>query len=312
MLEKIAFVFPGQGSQVVGMLGALSAEYAIIEETFAQASQVLGYDLWQRVQEGPAAELNKTEVAQPALVAGAISLWRIYQQHRGLEPILLAGHSLGEYSALVCAQAITYEEAIKLVAKRGQLMQQAVPEGEGAMAAVIGLADEQVSALCEQLAMTEVLTPANFNSPGQVVVAGQKSAVERLAAAAKEEGARMVKILPVSIPSHCPLMEKIADEFAAALAEVSISTPQIPVIHNVDVRSHQEPAAIRQALLKQLHQPVRWTETVQLMLEKGIQGIYECGPGKVLTGLNKRICDPQPARLLALESNLAQCLVETH
>lgn len=288
-MTVFAMVFPGQGSQTVGMLAELAAEHAVVEATFAEASAALGYDLWQRVQQGPAEELNKTWQTQPALLASSVALWRVWQQQGRRAPALLAGHSLGEYSALVCAGSLDFTAAIALVALRGKLMQEAVPAGSGAMSAIIGLDNDAIAAACERATQGQVVSPVNFNSPGQVVIAGHKEAVERAGVFCKEAGAKRALPLPVSVPSHCALMKPAAEKLAQALEAITFVAPQIPVINNVDVRAEQDPAAIRQALVRQLYSPVRWTETVEYLAAQGVEVLLEVGPGKVLTGLTKRI-----------------------
>lgn len=288
-MENIAFVFPGQGSQALGMLAELAESHAIIGQTFAQASEVLGYDLWALVQQGPVETLNETDKTQPALLAASVAIWRAYEASGKAMPAMLAGHSLGEYSALVCAGVIDFKDAIKLVELRGQLMQQAVPAGTGAMFAIIGLDNDAIATACNDAAQGDVVSPVNFNSPGQVVIAGQKEAVERAAAACKAAGAKMAVALPVSVPSHCALMKPAADKLAQALNHVTFHAPKITVINNVDVASPTSVDGIKDALVRQLYCPVRWSETVELMAQKGITQLVECGPGKVLTGLTKRI-----------------------
>ncbi|MCP3127539.1 ACP S-malonyltransferase [Shewanella sp. KJ2020] len=288
-MENIAFVFPGQGSQALGMLAELAESHAIVGQTFAEASEVLGYDLWALVQEGPVETLNETDKTQPALLAASVAIWRAFVVSGKAMPAMLAGHSLGEYSALVCAGVMDFKDAIKLVELRGQLMQQAVPAGTGAMYAIIGLDNEGIANACAESAQGEVVSPVNFNSPGQVVIAGQKDAVERAAAACKAAGAKMAVALPVSVPSHCALMKPAADKLAVALNDVVFYAPKITVINNVDVASPTSVDEIKDALVRQLYCPVRWSETVELMAEKGITQLVECGPGKVLTGLTKRI-----------------------
>lgn len=286
---SLAFVFPGQGSQSIGMLADLAAANPIVKQTFAEASQALAYDLWNIVQNGPETELNATAITQPAMLSAGVAVWRLWQEQGGALPSVLAGHSLGEYSALVCAGAIEFGDAIALVAERGRLMQEAVPAGSGAMAAILGLDDAQVIAVCNEAAQGEVVSAVNFNSPGQVVVAGQSSAVNRAVELAKGAGAKRALLLPVSVPSHCALMKPAADKLALKLKEITISAPIIPVINNVDVAQVSDADAIRDALVRQLYSPVRWVETVQKMAEMGVQKLAECGPGKVLVGLNKRI-----------------------
>jgi len=290
-MTKIAVVFPGQGSQSLGMLADLAATYSVVEETFSQASSVLGYDLWQLVQQGPAEELNKTWQTQPALLAASVAIWRVWQQQNGAKPALMAGHSLGEYSALVCAGVLDFQQAISLVELRGKLMQEAVPEGTGAMYAIIGLDNDAIVKACEESALGQVVSPVNFNSPGQVVIAGNKEAVERAGAACKAAGAKRALPLPVSVPSHCALMKPAADKMAIALEDVTFSAPQFPVVNNVDVQVETSPEAIRSALVRQLYSPVRWTESVEYMAAQGVEHLLEVGPGKVLTGLTKRIVD---------------------
>lgn len=288
-MKKIAFVFPGQGSQSVGMLADLGDAFAEVKDTFEQASSVLGYDLWQLVQQGPADELNQTHITQPAMLVAGIASWRVWQARGGATPSLMAGHSLGEYTALVAAGSISLADATSLVADRGRLMQDAVPTGVGAMAAILGLDDEKVIAVCAQAAQGEVVSAVNFNSPGQVVVAGNTAAVERAVNLAKEAGAKRALLLPVSVPSHCSLMSPAAERLAERLAGIAIESPTIPVLNNVDVQAEMDPDAIRDALRRQLFSPVRWVETIEAMATQGVQQIVECGPGKVLVGLNKRI-----------------------
>lgn len=284
-----AIVFPGQGSQAIGMLKELAAQFSEVTSTFQEASTVLGYDLWDVTQNGPEDRLNSTDVTQPAMLAAGVACWRVWQKSAGTKPSLLAGHSLGEYSALVCAGALAFTDAIRLVASRGKYMQEAVPKGTGAMAAILGLDDAIVKDVCQQSAQSQIVQAVNFNSPGQVVVAGHKEAVERATVLAKEKGAKRAVVLPVSVPSHCLLMKPAADRLAADLQNITISSPNIPVINNVDVATPVEANAIRDALVRQLYQPVRWVEIVQSMAKQGVTQLIECGPGKVLTGLNKRI-----------------------
>ena len=285
----LAMVFPGQGSQSVGMLAALAEACPLVEETFAQASGVLGYDLWERTQKGPADLLNQTSCTQPAMLTAGVATWRCWKNQTDRLPAMMAGHSLGEYTALVCAGAIEFVDAVALVEKRGETMQNAVPEGSGAMAAILGLDDDQVISVCAQAAQGEVVSAVNFNSPGQVVIAGNAAAVERAMDLAKQAGARRALLLPVSVPSHCSLMQPAAQAFANDLAAISIKPPAVRVLHNVDVAMHDQPDAIRQALAAQLFNPVRWVETVHAMHGAGIATILEMGPGKILAGLNKRI-----------------------
>jgi [acyl-carrier-protein] S-malonyltransferase len=287
--NNLAMVFPGQGSQSVGMLAELAAAYPGVGATFAEASEALGYDLWQLVRNGPEDVLNQTDRTQPAMLAAGVAVWRVWQQHGGMQPALMAGHSLGEYTALVCAAAIDFTDAIALVAERGRCMQSAVPAGVGAMAAILGLDDDAVAAACAESAADEVVSPVNFNSPGQVVIAGHAGAVARALVAAKAAGAKRAITLPVSVPSHCALMEPAAREFGARLAETAIQKPMIPVIQNVDAAAHDQPDDIRDNLARQLYNPVQWVRTIQAMRAQGVERIIEAGPGKVLAGLCKRI-----------------------
>lgn len=286
---SLAFVFPGQGSQSLGMLKELAEAYPLVADTFAEASDALGYDLWQVVQDGPVEKLNSTDVTQPAMLASGVATWRVWLQKGGATPVVMAGHSLGEYTALVCAGAIDFKDAIKLVAERGRLMQQAVPAGEGGMAAILGLDDDAVRQCCLDAAEGDVLEAVNYNSPGQVVVAGSKAAIDRIVDVAKERGAKRALPLPVSVPSHCALMKPAADKLAAVLKEINVMSPAIPVINNVDVTTASDADDIRDALVRQLYSPVRWVETVQKIATEGTGTLIECGPGKVLVGLNKRI-----------------------
>ena len=287
--STLAVVFPGQGSQAVGMLSDLAGTSPQVADTFAQASEVLGYDLWQLVENGPVEELNQTSRTQPAMLAAGVAVWRAWQARGGAQPAVMAGHSLGEYTALVCAGALQFSDAVALVAERGRCMQSAVPEGVGAMAAILGLDDAAVAGVCETAAQGEVVSPVNYNSPGQVVIAGHVAAVERAIQLAKEAGAKRAVLLPVSVPSHCSLMTSAATEFAARLAQVEISSPRIPVIQNVDALAHTDPASIRENLGRQLYSPVQWVRSVQAMGARGVTRIIEAGPGKVLAGLCKRI-----------------------
>jgi [acyl-carrier-protein] S-malonyltransferase len=284
-----AFVFPGQGSQSVGMLDALAAAEPTVRATFAEASAALGYDLWQLVSAGPEDALNATERTQPALLTAGVAVWRVWRGQGGAEPACVAGHSLGEYSALVAADALDLATAVKLVEFRGRAMQAAVPPGVGAMAAVLGLDDDAVRAACAESVAGEVVAAVNLNSPGQVVIAGNAAAVDRAGAACKARGAKRVVPLPVSVPSHCALMRPAADALERELAAIAIRAPRIPVVHNFDVMAHQDPAAIKRALVAQLHSPVRWVECVAALKARGATRIVECGPGKVLAGLVKRI-----------------------
>lgn len=305
----LAFVFPGQGSQAVGMLAELAAHYPVVQHTFAEASAVLKLDLWQIVRAGAEATLNQTQITQPAMLTAGVATWRIWQARGGALPQIMAGHSLGEYSALVCAGALEFAAAVELVALRGQYMQAAVPAGQGAMAAILGLDDAQVIAACQYAAQGEVVAAVNFNSPGQVVIAGQASAVNRALDACKAAGAKRALPLSVSVPSHCALMKPAAEQLAQRLQSVNLRKPQIPVLNNVDVAQPDAADAIRDALVRQLYNPVRWVETVQRMAGDGVTQLIECGPGKVLVGLNKRIAKDMVTHALvdaaALDNALA-------
>ena len=284
-----AFVFPGQGSQSVGMLKDLAENFSEVLATFQEASDVLGYDLWSVIQQGPAEKLNSTDVTQPAMLASGVATWRVWQAKGGATPVVMAGHSLGEYTALVCSGSLKFSDAVQLVSQRGKFMMEAVPAGTGAMAAILGMDDEAVRQVCADAAQGEVLQAVNYNSPGQVVVAGHKTAVERVTLLAKERGAKRALELPVSVPSHCALMMPAAEKLAAVLSTIEFKAPAIPVINNVNVAMVSGAEDIRMALKAQLYSPVRWVETIEKMAADGVESIYECGPGKVLVGLNKRI-----------------------
>lgn len=286
---SFAVVFPGQGSQSVGMLSGLADAHPIVRQTFEEASDILSLDLWKLSQEGPESGLNATENTQPIMLASGIAVCRVWVSQGGPAPVTLAGHSLGEYSALVAADAIALTDAISLVHERGRLMQAAVAEGEGAMAAILGMADDAVMSLCDQASQGDVLAAVNFNSPGQVVIAGTAPAVDRAISLAKEAGAKRALKLAVSVPSHCALMKPAADALSERMESVEIKPPNIPVIHNVDVEVHQSPDEIKKALSRQLYSPVRWVETVEQLKQAGMTRVFEFGPGKVLTGLGKRI-----------------------
>lgn len=294
-MSQLACIFPGQGSQSLGMLSDLYDAYALVRDTFAQASSVLGYDLWSLVQDGPLERLNSTEFTQPALLTADVALWHLWCSQTKIRPQLMAGHSLGEYSALVAAGAIDFADAVRLVATRGQCMQCAVEPGQGAMAAVLGASNEQVTELCKAVAGTQVLRPANFNSIGQVVVAGHAEAVARAVDAAREFGARMAKVIPVSVPSHCELMRPAAEQFQQALQEVSSwAVPTIPVLHNSRVVEAASVDDLIAMLVVQMTAPVLWVQTIEVMVKRGVNAFVEMGPGQVLKGLNKRICKQLP------------------
>jgi [acyl-carrier-protein] S-malonyltransferase len=286
---KLAFVFPGQGSHSVGMMNALAAEFPVVKQTFAEASRALGYDLWQMVEQGPEEKLNQTEVTQPAMLVAGVATWRAWLESKGPLPQVMAGHSLGEYSALVSAEALDFSDAVKLVADRARFMQEAVPIGQGGIAAILGLDDDAVRRLCEQAAQGEVLDAVNFNSPNQVVIAGAAAAVARAVEQSKAAGAKRAVVLPMSVPAHSRLMRPAAQRMAERIKTVNVRSPRVPVIHNVHLRAESDPEAIRNALVRQIESPVRWVELIQKMAADGVDRMVECGPGKVLTGLNKRI-----------------------
>ncbi|HWJ06816.1 MAG TPA: ACP S-malonyltransferase [Steroidobacteraceae bacterium] len=298
---SLAFVFPGQGSQSVGMLAELGANAPVVRETFAEASDVLGYDLWALCQDGPETELAATERTQPAMLAAGVATWRSWLAQGGPRPVAMAGHSLGEYTALVCSDALDFRTAVDLVRFRGQVMQQAVPLGQGAMAAILGLDDAELDAACREAAQGEVVEPVNFNAPGQTVIAGNAAAVARACEAAKARGAKRAVVLPVSVPSHSSLMVGAAERLAERLASVEVRLPNVPAVYTVDVRTHSSPDGIRQALKEQLYKPVRWADTVRAMIGSGCTTFVECGPGKVLTSLNRRIERKPDTKMLALE-----------
>lgn len=290
MSKKFALVFPGQGSQHLGMVSDLSNHFPFIKEIFAEASTILNYDLWHLVQEGPLEQLNQTEYTQPALLVAGVAVWKVWQKLTELKPNYLAGHSLGEYTALVCAGAIDFSTGVELVAARGRYMQVAVPTGQGAMAAIVGLENQDVIKACQTASENgQEVTPANFNSVGQIVIAGNAGAVDRAIEITKEMGAKIAKKLPMSVPSHCSLMKPASEQLQQKLATINIATPQIPVINNVDVSCYQEPNKIADALVRQLYSPVRWVELVKKLAMEGVETMIESGPGKVLTGLNRRI-----------------------
>ncbi len=285
---SLAIVFPGQGSQSVAMMQGF-ADLSIVEKTFLEANAILGVDLWTMVREGPVEALNQTVNTQPVMLVAGVACWRAWQEKRGPMPSWFAGHSLGEYSALVAAESMRFEDALPLVRFRAQAMQDAVPEGTGGIAAILGLDEGVLKEVCEEAAQGEVLEPANLNSPGQVVIAGHRAAVERGMALARQKGAKRAVMLPMSAPSHCSLMKPAALRLAERLEAIDVKKPLVPVIHNRFVESFDDPARIRQALVEQLYNPVRWIETVQFLGHKGVRRVVECGPGKVLTGLSKRI-----------------------
>ena len=297
----LAIVFPGQGSQSVGMLAALAATEPLVRQTFDEASAVLGYDLWSLCQQGPESELGTTEKTQPAMLAAGVATWRVWLRHGGPMPVAMAGHSLGEYTALVCSRALDFGVAVDLVRFRGQAMQRAVPVGQGAMAAILGLGDDELAAACREAAQGEVVEPVNFNAPGQVVIAGHAVAVARAIEKARSRGAKRAMSLPVSVPSHSSLMSGAADQLAERLLTVDLATPVVPAVYTVDLQTHQSPDGIRRALREQLFKPVRWADTVRAMIAGGVTTFVECGPGRVLTSLGKRIDRRPELRMLAID-----------
>ncbi|MFI8479051.1 ACP S-malonyltransferase [Pseudomonas sp. NPDC078700] len=288
MSASFAFVFPGQGSQSLAMLADLGAQQPVIIDTFAEASAALGYDLWALTQQGPEEQLNQTDKTQPAILTASIALWRLWLAQGGAKPAFVAGHSLGEYSALVAAGSVSLADAVKLVEHRGQLMQQAVPAGQGGMAAILGLEDADVLAACAEAAQGDVVNAVNFNAPGQVVIAGSAEAVARAIEACKARGAKRAMALPVSVPSHCALMRPAAEQFAAAVSAIDWQMPQIALVQNVSAGVVSDLEVLKADLLAQLYSPVRWVESMVCLSEQGVTDLVECGPGKVLSGLNKR------------------------
>ncbi|UVL60201.1 ACP S-malonyltransferase [Pseudomonas sp. B21-032] len=291
MSASLAFVFPGQGSQSLGMLAELGAQHPLVIDTFREASEALGYDLWALTQNGPEEQLNQTDKTQPAILTASIALWRLWLAEGGARPAFVSGHSLGEYSALVAAGSLSLGDAVKLVKRRGELMQEAVPAGQGAMAAILGLDDAVVVGICAEAAQGEVVSAVNFNSPGQVVIAGAKAAVERAMEACKAAGAKRALPLPVSVPSHCELMRPAAERFAESVNAIDWQAPQIPLVQNVSAAVAADLDTLKRDLLEQLYKPVRWVECVQTLAANGAVNLVECGPGKVLAGLNKRCAD---------------------
>lgn len=306
-MTKFAVVFPGQGSQSVGMMGGF-ADAPVVEATFREASAILGEDLWKLAAEGPAEALARTVVTQPLMLTAGVACWRAWRDRGGPMPAFFAGHSLGEYSALVAAEALRFEDALPLVRLRAQAMQEAVPEGTGGIAAIVGLADDRLEKVMQEAAQGEVLEAANLNSPGQVVIAGHRAAVERGMAAAKAHGAKIAKMLPMSAPSHCSLMRPAAERLRERLAGVAVASPKVPVVQNADVAAFDDPERIRRALVEQLFRPVRWVETVRHLQAQGVARIVECAPGKVLAGLVKRTVDGVEAVAITDSAALAAAL----
>jgi [acyl-carrier-protein] S-malonyltransferase len=309
-MSALAFVFPGQGSQSLGMLAELASEYAVVHSTFSEASAGAGVDLWAIAQQGSEEELARTENTQPALLAAGVAVWRVWQEQGGPMPSVLAGHSLGEYTALVCAETLSLRDAAALVAERGRLMQVAVPTGVGAMAAILGGDDAQIAQVCVEVANGQVVSPANFNAPGQLVIAGNSEAVDRALARLAELGVRKAVKLAVSVPSHCALMRGAADKLAERMDALSWSTPKIPVIQNAEAKSYESVEEIRGALARQLYMPVRWTECMHALAACGVTRVGECGPGKVLVGLLKRIERSLDGRALGAPAELAQAIAD--
>jgi len=306
---QLAFVFPGQGSQTIGMMNGFAA-HPVVRETFAEASDVLGEDLWALVAEGPSEALNLTTNTQPVMLTAGVAAWRAWQASGGPLPVVVAGHSLGEYTALVAAGALAFRDAVPLVRYRAQAMQDAVPKGQGAMAAIMGGNDGAVVSACAEAGQGQVVEAVNFNAPGQVVIAGHREAVERAIGLAKQKGAKRGVLLPVSAPFHSSLLRPAAEKLAARLSQLQFHTPKIPVLHNVDVAEHREHDAIRQALARQAANPVHWTATIQAMADRGVTHVVECGPGKVLTGLTRRIVDGMPTFALTDSDAIAATLAE--
>lgn len=299
MSIKTAFVFPGQGAQQIGMLSSIAEHFPEIKQTFEQASDCLGYDMWQLAQQGPSIQLNQTMYTQPALLTASTALWRLWQSHSALKPDFLAGHSLGEYAAYTCGESLSFESAVSLVEKRGRYMQAAVPEGMGAMAAIIGLNHAEVAAVCAEAAAGGHVSPANYNLPNQVVISGHQTAVERAMHLAKEKGARLAKKIPVSVPAHCRLMQPAAENLEKAFAQITCTMPNIPVVNNVNAAIVKNPELIKTTLVEQLYQPVQWTKTIEWLLTQEVDCFIECGPGQVLSGLIKRMA-PSSATVLSI------------
>lgn len=310
--QNLAFVFPGQGSQSIGMVAELAASYPEVKHIFERASDAISYDLWTLVKEGPIEQLNQTHNTQPVMLAAGFAVWSVWGQLSAIRPAWMAGHSLGEYTALVCAGALKFEDALKLVVERGRLMQAAVPDGIGAMAAILGLDDAQVIAVCAEAAEQDIVAAVNFNAPGQVVIAGHLAAVDRAINLAKEAGAKKAIALPVSVPSHCQLMASAAEQLAKKLSTVAVVEPKTRVVHNVDVKIHPLPDDIRHALVEQLYRPVRWADSVQHLHDQGVEHFIECGPGKVLLGLNKRIVKSAAHSALFDPASINQILEQLH
>ena len=308
---KLAFVFPGQGSQKIGMMAELAAEYPRVIDTFGEASEVLGYDVWNLIQNGEQEAINLTERTQPILLSASVALWRVWQDKQGPQPTLLAGHSLGEWSALTCSGVLAFGDAVNLVRLRGAYMQEAVPQGQGTMAAIMGLDDDRIQQCCEQAAQGQEVAPVNYNAPGQVVIAGATQAVDRAIDLCKEAGAKRAAPLAVSAPFHTGMMKPAADKLAEDMASVTWSTPRIPVVHNVHAQTENDPGRIRKLMIEQIYSPVRWVDCVKKLAAQGIDTVVECGPGKVLCGLNKRIDKGVNALPTDMPDSLTQALEAT-
>ncbi len=311
MNQELAFVFSGQGSQKIGMLADMADQFPVVQKTFVEASSVLGYDLWDLCQNADQSRLNLTETTQPLLLTASVSLWRVWQEKNGAQPALLAGHSLGEWSALVCADVVSFADALDLVRKRGAYMQAAVPQGEGAMAAVIGLDNEKIIAICREASSAGVVEAVNFNAPGQVVIAGQAAAVDRASVLLKTAGAKRVLPLPVSAPFHTSLMGAAAEKMARHIEATHFNAPKIPVVHNVNAKTEAEPSAIKQLMVRQIDHPVMWVDCVNTLVKGGVKTVLECGPGKVLCGLCTRIDKSLNAIGLEDVAGLANALERT-
>ena len=308
VMATLGFVFPGQGSQTVGMLSAIAEQHAVVKEVFVQASDALGYDMWSLASDGPQERMNLTQYTQPLLLTASVALWRVWQQQTDIRPAFLSGHSLGEFSALVCAESLAFVDAVRLVQSRGEFMQRAVPVGEGAMAAVIGLDDDSVNACCEQAAGHECVQAVNYNSPGQVVIAGHAKAVERAGDLLKKAGAKKVVPLAVSAPFHTDLMKPAGEQLCEQLNRLTVREPVIPVVHNVHAQTESHPDAIKALLVQQIAKPVRWTACVRYMIDNGVSVMIECGAGKVLTGLGRRIDKTLTSHVIESPDGLQQAI----
>lgn len=306
--NKLAFVFSGQGSQKIGMLAEMAADSSIVKETFSEASSVLGYNLWDLCQHGEQEKINQTEITQPLMLTSSVALWRIWQQKGGAQPGWLAGHSLGEWSALVCSNVVAFGDAVKLVQNRGAFMQQAVPKGEGAMAAVLGVEDEKIKEICKEASSVGVVEPVNFNSPGQVVIAGKAAAVDKAIELLKAAGCKRAMPLPVSAPFHTSLMKPAADKMAALIEKTAFNAPKIPIVHNYHAQTENDPQKIKQLMIKQIDNPVLWVDCINTLVKNGVTTTIECGPGSVLCGLSKRIDKSLESFALETPANMQAAL----